>query len=176
MTGATAWRHEGGIVHYTTLFGSLDSYRKGMIEIIDDDPKHYAFSNVFEVATMSEPYEKVAVGKNQEYVVEAIRAEGTSGWRTCDHDETVLCMDGDVTVRLVKLDQPLAPAGKTGSIAVRGEPAGPEMGTVRIRRGHMALLPRGSAYRFEAATVSVLLQQTCLGDDTVERWAEICLS
>jgi homogentisate 1,2-dioxygenase len=50
------------------------------------------------------------------------------------------------------------------------------MGTVRIRRGHMALLPRGSAYRFEAATVSVLLQQTCLGDDTVERWAEICLS
>ena len=163
-------------MQYTTLFGSLDSYRKGTIEIIDDDPKHYAFSNVFEVATMSEPYEKVAVGKNQEYVVEAIRAEGTSGWRTCDHDETVLCMDGDVTVRLVKLDQPLAPAGKTGSIAVRGEPAGPEMGTVRIRRGHMALLPRGSAYRFEAATVSVLLQQTCLGDDTVERWAEICLS
>ena len=72
--------------------------------------------------------------------------------------------------------QPLAPAGTTGSIAVRGEPAGPEMGTVRIRRGHMALLPRHAAYRFEAATTSVLLQQTCLGDDTVERWADICLS
>ena len=28
----------------------------------------------------------------------------------------------------------------------------------------------------EAATVSVLLQQTCLGYDTVERWADICLS
>ena len=118
----------GGTVEYTTIFGSLDSYRKGTVEIIDDDPKHYAFSNVFEVAAMSAPYEKVAVGKNQQYVLEAIRAEGTSGWRTCDHDEAVLCMDGDVTVRLVKLATPLAPAGKEGSIAIDGEPVGEEMG------------------------------------------------
>lgn len=166
----------GAGVEYTTAFGALGNYRKGTIEIIDDDPKHYAFSNMFEVAGMSAPYEKVAVGKNQQYVVEAIRAEGTSSWRTSDHDETVLCMDGDVTVRLVKLETPLAPSGKEGSIAIDGEPDGPEMGTVRIRRGHMALLPRGSAYRFEAATPSVLLQQTCLGDDTIERWADICLS
>jgi hypothetical protein len=163
-------------MEYTTVFGSLGSYRKGGVELIDDDPKHYAFSNVFEVAAGSAPYEKVAVGKNQQYVIEAIRAEGTSGWRTCDHDETVLCLDGEVTVRLVKLATPLAPAGKDGSIAVPGEPDGPEMGTVRIRRGHMALLPRHAAYRFEAATTSVLLQQTCLSDDTVERWADICLS
>ena len=101
-------------MEYTTIFGSLDEYRKGTIEVIDDDPKHYAFSNVFEVAGMSAPYEKVAVGKNQQYVLEAIRAEGTSGWRTCDHDEAVLCMDGEVTVRLVKLATPLAPAGKDG--------------------------------------------------------------
>lgn len=163
-------------MEYRTAFGSLRSYRKGGIELIDDDPKHYAFSNVFEVAGSSAPYEKVAVGKNQQYVIEAIRAEGTSAWRTCDHDETVLCLDGDVTVRLVKLETALAPAGKNGSIAVDGEPDGPEIGTVRIRRGHMALLPRHAAYRFEAATTSVLLQQTCLGDDTVERWADICLS
>ena len=71
---------------------------------------------------------------------------------------------------------PLAPAGKDGSIAIDGEPVGEEMGYVRIRRGHMALLPGGSAYRFEAANPSVLLQQTCVGDDTIERWAEICLS
>jgi hypothetical protein len=161
---------------YRTDFGSLDDYRKGTIELIDDDAKHYAFSNMFEVASTSAPYEKVAVGKNQQYVVEAIRAEGTSGWRTCDHDETALCMDGDVTVRLVKLATPLAPAGKEGSIAVDGEPDGHPMGTVRLGRGHMALLPRGSAYRFEAARPSVLLQQTCLGDDTIERWADICLS
>ncbi len=126
-------------MEYTTIFGSLENYRKGTVEIIDDDPKHYAFSNVFEVAGMSAPYEKVAVGKNQQYVLEAIRAEGTSGWRTCDHDEAVLCMDGDVTVRLVKLATPLAPAGKEGSIAIDGEPVGEEMGYVRIRRGHMAL-------------------------------------
>jgi hypothetical protein len=161
---------------YTTRFGALGDYRKGTIEIIDDDAKHYAFSNVFEVAATATPYEKVAVAKNQQYVVEAIRAEGTSGWRTCDHDEAVLCMDGDVTVRLVKLPDPVAPAGKEGSIAIAGDPDGEEMGWVRIRRGHMALLPRTAAYRFEAATPSVLLQQTCLGDDTVERWAEICLS
>ena len=170
-------RHEWGrTVEYTTVFGSLDNFRKGTIEVIDDDPKHYAFSNVFEVAGMSAPYEKVAVGKNQQYVLEAIRAEGTSGWRTCDHDEAVLCMDGDVTVRLVELATAVAPAGKDGSIAVDGEPVGVAMGYVRLGRGHMALLPRGSAYRFEAAGPSVLLQQTCWGDDTIERWAEICLS
>ncbi len=76
----------------------------------------------------------------------------------------------------VKLATPLAPAGKEGSIAIDGDPDGDEMGYVRIRRGHMALLPRGSAYRFEAERPSVLLQQTCRGDDTRERWAEICLS
>ena len=35
---------------YVTKFGSLDDYDKGSIEVIDDDPKHYAFSNIFEVA------------------------------------------------------------------------------------------------------------------------------
>jgi hypothetical protein len=164
------------MVEYTTVFGSLDGFRKGSIEVIDDDPKHYAFSNVFEVASSSAPYEKVAVGKNQQYVLEAIRAEGVSGWRTCDHDEAVLCMDGDVMVRLVKLMTPLAAAGQEGSVAVDGDPVGEEMGYVRLGRGHMALLPGGSAYRFEAEVVSVLLQQTCLGVDTVERWAEICLA
>jgi hypothetical protein len=161
---------------YTTVFGSLDGYEKGSIDIIDDDPKHYAFSNVFEVASSAKPFEKVAVAKNQQYVIEAIRAEGASGWRTCGHDETVLCMDGEVEVQLVKLDQPLADDGADGSIAVDGEPSGAKMGRVVIRRGHMALLPRHSAYRFVASRPSVLVQQTCLGPGTVERWAEICLS
>ena len=40
------------------------------ILVIDDDPKAYVFSNVFEVANISQPYEKVAVGKNLEYVLE----------------------------------------------------------------------------------------------------------
>ena len=32
---------------YTTRFGSLDDYEKGGVDVIDDDPKHYAFSNCF---------------------------------------------------------------------------------------------------------------------------------
>ena len=41
-----------------TVFGSLDSYQKGSVQIIDDNPKNYAFSNIFEVASQSKPYEK----------------------------------------------------------------------------------------------------------------------
>jgi hypothetical protein len=163
-------------VEYTTQFGSLSDYRKGGIEIINDSPKHYAFSNVFEVASVSKPYEKVAVGKNMEYAVEAIRAEGVSGWYSCDHDETVLCMDGSVELSFIKLTTAVAPAGSLGSVAVVGEPAGTPMGRVVLGKGHMALLPKGSAYRFSAASPAVLLQQTCVGPETIERWAEICLS
>jgi hypothetical protein len=161
---------------YRTVFGSLDHYEKGRIELIDDDPKHYAFSNIFEVAAMSKPYEKIAVGRNMEYVIEAIRAEGTSGWRTSDHDETVLCMDGTVEVRLNALQTPAAQPGSLGSVALPGEPDGAPMGRIVLRRGHMALLPAGSAYQFQADAPSVLLQQSCAGQDTLERWAEICLS
>ena len=91
-----------------TKLGSLAHYEKGGVEVIDDDPKHYAFSNVFEVAAKSKPYEKVCVGKNIKNVLEAIRAEGTSPWYTASHDEAALIMDGAVEIRLVKLDQPAA--------------------------------------------------------------------
>ncbi len=63
-----------------TQFGSLDNYQKGGVEVINDDPKHYVFSNVFEVAGKFKPYERVAVGKNLRYVIEAVRAEGNSPW------------------------------------------------------------------------------------------------
>jgi hypothetical protein len=161
---------------YVTKFGSLDHYEKGRIEIINDDPKHYVFSNVFEVAANAKPYEKIAVGKNMEYVLETIRAEGTSEWRTCAHDEFPTVLDGEVTVELVKLDTPLAAADKNGSIAVAGDPVGAKMGRIVLRRGHMCLLPANAAYRFSAAAPAVILLQTIQGDDTIERWAEICLS
>jgi len=132
---------------FTTRFGSLDDYEKGRVEVIDDEPHHYAFSNVFETASRSRPYEKVAVGKNRQYVLEAIRAEGTSDWRTCAHDEFALVMDG--------------------------EPAGPRMGEITARRGHMTLLPSGAAYRFHADRPGVILMQTIEGPDTVYKWAEI---
>jgi hypothetical protein len=160
---------------FTTRFGSLDHYEKGHVEIIDDDPRHYAFSNVFEAAARSKPYEKVAVGKNRQYVLEAIRAEGTSEWRTCSHDEFALVMDGEITIELVKLGDGQQPDPEVeGSTALEGEPGGPRMGEVRTRRGHMTLLPVGAAYRFHADRPGVILLQTIAGRDTVYRWEEIC--
>ena len=104
-----------------TVFGSLQSYQKGGIQVINDDPKNYVFSNVFDVATRSKPYERVAVGKNFEYVIECVRAEGTSPWFATAHDEFALCMDGKVEVRLLKLDDPgVVPAGKNGAIRLAG--------------------------------------------------------
>ena len=46
---------------YTTAFASLDSYDKGGVEVINDDPKNYVFSNMFDVASAARPWEKVAV-------------------------------------------------------------------------------------------------------------------
>jgi hypothetical protein len=163
------------MMKYTTRFGSLDRYDKGGVEVVNDDARNYVFSNMFEVAAKAKPYEKVAVGKNIDYVIEAIRAEGTSGWRAAAHDEFALVMDGEVEIRLLKLDEPgVVPAGARGSIGLPGTPAGRRMGVVRARRGHMTLLPVGAAYQFHAARPSVILLQTQAGRDTVERWAEIC--
>ena len=59
-----------------TVFASLEKFQKGGVQPINDDPRNYAFSNIFEVASRAEPYEKIAVGKNLKYVLEAIRAFG----------------------------------------------------------------------------------------------------
>jgi hypothetical protein len=158
---------------YETQFGSLASYQKGYIELINDDARHYAFSNIFEVAANAKPYEKIAVGKNMEYTLEAIRAEGVSEWRTCAHDEFALILDGEVEVRLVKLVVSPVPEDAPGSVAITGEPEGQPMGRIVARRGHMALLPKGAAYRFTADAPSVILLQTVAGPDTQFRWAEI---
>jgi len=159
---------------YTTRFGCLADYRKGTIDIIDDDPTRYAFSNVFEVAAGARPYEKVAVGKNRQYVVEAIRAEGTSEWRTAPHDEFALVMDGEVEIRLQKLGaDDIGPTAERGSNALDGAPSGPAMGRVVAGRGHMTLLPVGAAYQFHAERPGVILLQTQEGPDTVLRWADI---
>lgn len=160
---------------FHTAFGSLEKFEKGHVEIIDDDVKHYVFSNVFEIASKARPYEKTAVAKNLEYVIEAIRAEGTSGWMAASHDEFVVVMDGEVTVELVKLDRPAAPPTRDGTVEVEGEPGGRKMGRIVLGRGHQALLPTGAAYRFVAARPSVMIQQTIAGELTRERWGEICL-
>jgi hypothetical protein len=158
-----------------TVFGSLEHYEKGGVQVIDDDPKHFVFSNAFEIASKSKPYEKVCAGQNLRYVLEILRAEGTSPWFAADHDESALILDGEIEVHFVKPDQAAVPAGKEGSIKLAAEPKGKKMGWVKCRRGHQALLPKGAAYQFKAVgKPGVIMLQTIKGDLTVEKWAEIC--
>lgn len=157
-----------------TVFGSLDDYEKGSIELVSGDAKHFVFSNIFEVAGMSEPYERVVVAKNLDYVQEVMRAEGTSPWFACSHDEFAICMDGEITIEFVKLETPPDPA-RNGAVLAGDDPKGRRMGVVRLKRGHQALLPAGAAYRFVAARTGVILQQTIRGELSVEKWSEICL-
>ena len=170
MPGDTA--AEAG--QYTTVFGSLNQYDKGGVDVISDNPKHYAFSNMFEVASEAKPYEKVAVAKNLEYVLEVIRAEGTSEWRATPHDEFALVMDGSLEIELLDPAEPQVDADASGSIGLDEAPAGNPMGRVQAGRGHMTLLPAGKAYRLHSDGVAVVLLQTIEGPDTVYRWADIC--
>lgn len=158
-----------------TVFGSLAQYHKGGVQVIDDDPKDYAFSNVFDVASKARPYEKVAVGKNLKYVLEAVRAEGTSPWYAAAHDESVLVMDGEVLIQFINPNVPPVPPGTEGSVRLATQPVGDRMGWIKARPGHMALLPAECAYQFQALNgPAVLLMQTIKGSETIERWAEIC--
>ena len=135
---------------YKTEFGSLANYNKGGVQLINDDPKNYVFSNIFEVANNAAPFERIAVAKNFEYVVEVMRVEGGSPWFAAPHGEFALCMDGHVDVHLVK------------------------MGRIKTGRGHMALLPVGAAYRFHSDQPAVIMIQTIEGPSTQEKWNEIC--
>ncbi len=159
-----------------TQFGSLAAYEKGRVEPINDDVRHYAFSNCFEVAAKAKPYEKVVFGQNMEYVLEVLRAEGSSPWYTCAHDEFALCMDGSVEVHLVKLDaaQTVADADKNGAVLVKGEPRGKKMGWIKLGRGHQAMLPANAAYQFRSSSPAVVVLQSCKGELSVERWSDIC--
>src|SRR5688572_12803587 len=55
--GAMSFQRRGA-GEFATAFGSLASYVEGDIEIINDDVRSYAFSNVFDVAASAAPYEK----------------------------------------------------------------------------------------------------------------------
>lgn len=165
-------------VAYQTRFGSLSRYDKGRVEPIADDVRHYAFSNCFEIASKSRPYERVVFGQNQIYVLEVVRAEGVSPWFTCAHDEFALCMDGEVEIHLLQLQpsQQVPDAEHNGAVLVEGEPQGKAMGWMKLRRGHQGMLPKNTAYQFRSAQPGVLVLQTCKGQLSVEKWAEICQS
>jgi hypothetical protein len=162
------------MTRHRTRFGSLEHFEKGGVQVINDDPRNYVFSNIYEVASKAEPYEKIAVGKNLKYVLEVIRAEGTSPWYTASHDEAAIIMDGEVEVRLVKLESQIVSEEHEGTTQLEGNPKGKKMGHIVARRGHMALLPKGAAYQFHASKPGVILLQTIAGDLTGERWKDIC--
>lgn len=162
------------MTEYVTKFGSLEGYERGKVVIVDDDPRNYAFSNVFEVAKTAKPFEKIAVGKNLQYVLEVVRVEGRSPWRTSAHDEFALVMDGEVTFTFLDLPAESVQRPALGSVEISGEPDGPAMGTVVARHGHMTMLPGNSAYRYESSAPAVLLLQSAESADTQYRWSEIC--
>jgi hypothetical protein len=164
------------MANYHTDFASLHDFKKGGVTVIDDVAAKYVFSNIFEVASKSKPYERIAVAKNFEYVIESVRAEGDSPWYSAAHDEFVLSMDGEVKVHFVKLANPdaVVDAESEGAHRLAADPDGKKMGYVVLRRGHMAMLPVGAAYRFSASKACTLLIQTIDGPETVHKWAEIC--
>ena len=160
-----------------TQFASLKSYKKGGVQVIDDDARNYVFSNLFEVAARAAPYERIAIGKNFEYVIEVARADGLSPWFSCAHDEFALSMDGRIEIHLLKLTDPhrfVAPNSQGAHRLATELPDGRKMGRIILNRGHMALLPAGSAYRFQADVPAAVVFQTLQGPLTVEKWAEIC--
>ena len=69
-------------------------------------------------------------------------------------------------MHLVKLDDPdsVVDPESEGAHRLEGNPDGKKMGRIVLRQGHMAMLPVGAAYRFDAAK--------CLHiDDPDHRWA-----
>ena len=159
---------------YKTMVGSLDSYDKGTIEL-NDDLRHYAFSNIFEICNHSAPYERVMVVSNLEYCAEVTRAEGTSPWYRSPHDEFAIVMDGEVEFEFYQLEDDEKPTHEAGAERLPSDPKGKRMGKVTARRGHEVLLPQGSAYQLNSVKPGVVLFQTSAGPESVEKWSEICV-
>ncbi len=160
-----------------TVFASMDNYVKGDVQIIgEENPENYLLSNMFEVAASSPAWERVIVARNLEFTVEVIRSEGDSPWYICSHDETLLVMQGAVDIVFVEPDDSsIVPAeDHEGSVRLDAEPDGKAMGRVKAGRGHLTLLPAGAAYQVQTRESGVLLLQTVDGDESIEKWKEIC--
>jgi len=161
-----------------TKFGSLDNFEKGGIEITGrETPGRYLFSNMFEVAANSAAWERTVVAKNLEFTIEVSRTEGDSPWYVCSHDETVLVMEGAFEVHFVKpADDGVVPPEETeGAVRLATQPEGAKMGHVAASRGHLTLLPAGAAYQLRSPQAGVALYQSVLGEESIEKWADICL-
>ena len=165
-------------VAYQTKFGSLQHYEKGGVQPIADDVKNYAFSNCFEIASKSKPYEKVVFGQNQIYVLEcAARRRHVALVHL--RARRVRARDGrrgrDPPGQARRRARRCPTRTRTARSCVKGEPQGPEDGL-----DEAPARPPGAAAEKHAPTSSasaqpgVVVLQTCKGDSRVERWAEIC--
>ena len=159
-----------------THFASMNDFEKGGVEIIgNDEPSRYLFSNMFEVAKNSKPWERVIVAKNIEFTIECTKAvKGESSWYQCGHDETALVMQGEVEITFVKPDTFFETPSLSGAIKLEKKPAGQAMGKIKMRRGHLALLPAKAAYSFRSVGEGVLLIQSMEGPESAVKWREIC--
>ena len=165
---------KGNFMSYKTMVGSMDSYDKGSI-VLNDDLKHYAFSNIFEICKDSSPYERIMVVSNLEYCAEVARAEGASPWYTAPHDEFAIVMEGEVEFEFYQLEEGESPGNELGAARLAADPTGKRMGKVTARRGHEVLLPQGAAYQLNSANPGVVLFQTSAGPESVEKWSKICV-
>ena len=109
-------------------------------------------------------------------MIESAKPEGDSPWYTAAHDEFVISMDGKVRVDFIKLPDPdaLVDPESEGAVQIDGKPDGANMGYVVLGRGHMAMLPVGSAYKFSAAETCTILIQSIDGAVTQHKWAQFC--
>ena len=159
-----------------THFASMSDFEKGGVEIIgNDEPSRYLFSNMFEVASNSKPWERVIVAKNIEFTIECTRTiAGVSSWYLCGHDETALVMQGEVEILFLKPDTIFETSSLSGATKLEKKPTGQTMGKIKMRRGHLALLPANAAYRFRSVDEGVLLIQSMEGPESAAKWREIC--
>ncbi len=164
-------------VTYKTQFGSLDRYEKGGVQTISDDVKNYAFSNCFEIASKSKPYEKVVFGQNQIYVLE-MPARRRRVALVHLRARRVRARDGRRGG-----DPPRQAAGRADRArrraqrrrAGQGRAQGREDGLDEDRRAATrACCRRTPRISSRAAKPGVVVLQTCKGDFSIERWAQIC--
>lgn len=159
-----------------TKFGSITDFVKGGVEITGkDEASRYLFSNMFEVAASAAPWERIVVAKNLEFTIEVARAEGASPWYNCAHDETALLMEGAMEIHFISPSDPsvLPDENSEGAMRLTGEPAGAKMGHVVATAGHLTLLPARSAYQFRPSELGLILIQSALGPESIEKWADI---
>ena len=160
---------------FKTQVATMGNFDKGSI-ILDDDLKHYAFSNLYEVAGKSAPFERVVVASNLEYCAEVAKIDGASPWYRAPHDEFTIVMEGEVEFTFHQLESDEKPGHDAGAERMSADPKGPRMGLVRGRLGHEVLLPEGAAYQMKSTgKPAVVILQTSLGPESVERWSENCV-